>query len=288
MKQENAITPFDPTHILGPHPFPPPQKHFFGWNSDIWSGYVKMTPDPGTYLINQAAGEFIVPSVNSNPPNNRAAVSIWVGIDGGDPLFVDGIPNDNTGQLIQIGVVAGDFFTGSLAYNGFWEIYMSGQPHQGAPIPSSTYPVNPGDKMFAEVFEDTNQAVWVMKLTNVTQGWTFVKDNISYTGVYAQRTAEFIVEAMQTSTDIGVRKVIPLANYGVVEFNNCYVNGENAGFFDLASGYACGKDGLPISIPSLPNKLRNGFYVNYNSVPFNEIPVDSDRERFLCGRIPFL
>ncbi|WP_042419125.1 G1 family glutamic endopeptidase [Streptacidiphilus anmyonensis] len=128
--------------------------------------------------------------------------SFWVGIDG-----------DGSNSVEQTGSEV-DCSGGSPQYYSWYEMYPA-------------YPVNfsntvrPGDHFTGSVtFNGSGK--FTMKLSDTTQGWS---RSVSKTYSPAQRySVEVIAEAPSSSTG-----VLPLTNFGTVNFTNSLANGQPLG-----------------------------------------------------------
>jgi hypothetical protein len=128
--------------------------------------------------------------------------SFWVGIDG-----------DGSNSVEQTGSEV-DCSGGSPQYYSWYEMYPA-------------YPVNfsntvrPGDHFTGSVTYN-GSGKFTMKLSDTTQGWS---RSVSKTYSPAQRySVEVIAEAPSSSTG-----VLPLTNFGTVNFTNSLANGQALG-----------------------------------------------------------
>ncbi len=128
--------------------------------------------------------------------------SFWVGLDG-----------DGTQTVEQTGTEA-DCASGTAAYSGWYEMF---------PADPVTYsnPVQPGDAMSASVTTSGN-GTFTLTLTDQTQGWNQVTTQTSATAQLG--SAEVIAEAPSSTTG-----VLPLSNFGTVNFSAATVNGAPIG-----------------------------------------------------------
>jgi len=159
-----------------------------------------------------------VPSVSAT--SSATYSSVWIG--------VDGFSNSN---LIQTGTEE-DYYNGAPHYNAWWEIL----PAAETAIPTSAYPVAPGDRMSASIDETSavvtvqqrfhrsiQEHVWNISISDSTKGWTFATPQ-AYGG--PGTSAEWIVEAPQ----VGGR-IAPMAHY---TFGSAGGVGTSVGDFDNA------------------------------------------------------
>jgi hypothetical protein len=218
--------------------------------SGNWSGYVATST---TYT--NIGGSWVVPSVQSSPL--FTASSTWIGIDG----------NSNT-DLIQTGTEQ-DYTPGSGAsYDAWWEIL----PAAETKISSSSYPVKPGDEMFAEINQQ-NGSTWYILLEDKTAGWAFSTLQ-TYSGPLT--SAEWIQEA--TSFGSKGKPAVPaiLAKYGSIPFTGAFDNdpdGETSPNLDASEEVAMVPGSVQVSTPSAPVCTANGFTVAYGATqPPNPAP----------------
>ncbi len=165
------------------------------WAASNWSGYA----ETGTFT--GVSGTWTVPAVSASSSSTYS--SAWIGVDG----F-----NDN--NLIQTGTEQ-DYYSGSAHYNAWWEILPAAETE----ISPSTYPVTPGDRMSASIYETSatessghgrhgsSEHVWVIKISDTTKGWSFTTSQ-GYSG--AGSSAEWIMEA----PEVGGR-IATLAHYTI-------------------------------------------------------------------------
>lgn len=164
----------------------------------------------------------------------------WIGIDG-----------FNNSNLIQTGT-AQNYVNGKTQYYAWWEIL----PNPETVIDPSKYPVNAGDKMQANISKQSD-GTWTIQLIDWTQGWTFAKKGVNYTG--PQTSAEWIEEAPEVNLGIAA-----LADYGETAFQSCMVNGGNPQL-TAGDGGVMYQNNQVVSIPSLPGPQQNDFNIAYGS-----------------------
>jgi hypothetical protein len=162
--------------------------------SDNWSGYAATG---GTYT--SVSSSWVQPAVTCSGEDTYS--SFWVGIDG-----------DGTSSVEQTGTEA-DCSGGSPQYSAWYEMY---------PAYPVTYNdnVSPGDSMSASVTTD-GQGNFTLTLTDNTAGWTETTDQSSSTA--QDGSAEVIAEAPYSNG------VLPLSDFGTVDFSNSTVNGSALG-----------------------------------------------------------
>jgi hypothetical protein len=171
------------------------------WAASNWSGYA----ETGTYTgVNST---WTVPAVSAS--TSATYSSAWIGVDG-----------FNNSNLIQTGTEE-DYYNGAAHYNAWWEIL----PAAETAISPSAYPVTPGDRMSASIYETSattggggffhrhnSQHVWVITISDTTRGWKFTT-NQGYNG--AGTSAEWVVEAPEVGG-----KIATLAHYTITPPTN--------------------------------------------------------------------
>jgi hypothetical protein len=171
--------------------------------STNWSGYAV---DGAAGSMTDVSGSWVVPVV-TGPAGKKGKgqySSFWVGIDG-----------DNSNTVEQTGTDS-DWLNGQPVYYAWYEFY----PAPSKNIDSVT--VHPGDTMTASVHW-TSGTSFTVTLTNTTTSETF-----SQTGSVsnAQRSsAEWIAEAPSGGG------ILPLADFGTIDFTSCTANGQAIGNF---------------------------------------------------------
>jgi hypothetical protein len=211
--------------------------------SGNWSGYVAAS---GPYT--NISGSWVVPPVQSNAI--FTASSSWIGIDG----------SSNT-NLIQTGTEQ-DYTPGSGAsYDAWWEIV----PASETELSTTSYPVQPGDTMFAEINQE-NGSKWYILLEDHTAGWSFSTEQ-TYSGPLT--SAEWIQEATAYPTGRGGAFVpATLAKYGSISFTGASDNDPNA---VTSAGLTASEEvkmvqvGVQVSTPSGPGCMFNRFSVAYGA-----------------------
>jgi hypothetical protein len=130
--------------------------------------------------------------------------SFWVGLDG-----------DGSGSVEQTGTEA-DCYAGKATYYGWWEMY---------PQPEVRYTnrVASGDHMTASVTTDGG-GHFTLTISDSTAGWSQVQ-NRSLAGA-TLASAEVIAEAPSSG------RILPLANFGVVNFKSATVDAQAIGSFN--------------------------------------------------------
>ena len=165
--------------------------------STNWSGYA--TYQPAT-TFTDVKGSWVQPSV-SCPSKTAQYASFWVGLDG-----------YNSNSVEQIGTDSDCRGRNRPVYYAWYEMYPA-------------YPVNlsmavhPGDTMSAEVV--TSGSTFTLTITNVTTGATF---STQQTATAALTSAEWVAEAPSSCSRFRC-SVLPLANFGTVNFSGSYTTG---------------------------------------------------------------
>lgn len=163
--------------------------------SENWSGYAATG---GQFTSVSAA--WTQPAVTCTAQDTFS--SFWVGLDG-----------DGTQTVEQTGTEA-DCASGTAAYSGWYEMFPAN------PVNYSN-PVQPGDAMSASVTTSGN-GTFTLTLTDQTQGWNQVTTQTSATAQLG--SAEVIAEAPSSTTG-----VLPLSNFGTVNFTAATANGTPLG-----------------------------------------------------------
>ena len=161
-----------------------------------WSGYAVETnlASPQNGAVTFAGGSWIVPAVSASSSANTYS-STWVGIDG---------YSDNTVE--QIGTEQ-DWAGGRAVYYAWFEMYPK------AAYRILNFPVVPGDTISAQV-QYVQKGIFQLRITNVTRNVSFSINQKS--GSAKRQSAEWIQEAPSSRGG-----VLPLANFGVMNFFNC-------------------------------------------------------------------
>jgi hypothetical protein len=164
--------------------------------SSNWSGYA-------------ATGSFTSVSANWTEPTGHCTSatrysSFWVGLDGFNSNTVE-----QTGSEV-------DCSGGRPVYYSWYEMYPA------FPVNFSNT-VRPGDKFFGSVTFNGGSS-YTLVLQDITQGWKHTV-NKSLSGA-ANSSAEVIAEAPCCTASGGI---LPLANFGTVNFSNGKANGSAIG-----------------------------------------------------------
>ena len=200
--------------------------------SKNWSGYAE-AGTPGTFT--SVSSSWTEPSVTCTAQQTFS--SFWVGLDG-----------DGTQSVEQTGTEA-DCNNGVATYHGWFEMFPN------APVFYNN-PVAPGDAMSASVVANGGGA-FTLTLSDQTRGWTQTTDQTSATAQLG--SAEIIAEAPS-----GTNGVLPLSNFGTVNFTNVAVDTAPLGDANAAGLTMVSAGGVTEATPSA---IANGnaFSVAWNS-----------------------
>ena len=168
--------------------------------SENWAGYAA-TGTAGS--LTSVSSSWAQPTVTCGATDTFS--SFWVGLDG-----------DGTPTVEQTGTEA-DCAGGAASYQGWYEIFPN------APVFFAN-PVQPGDAMSAAVVSD-GDGTFTLTLTDSTQGWTQFTQQAEPDAQLG--SAEVIAEAPSNGM------VLPLADFGTVNFSNATV--DNAPIGDSAN-----------------------------------------------------
>ena len=163
-----------------------------------WAGYAA-AGQPGAFT--SVSASWSQPAVNcGNAAQTFSA--FWVGLDG-----------DGTPTVEQTGTEA-DCANGAATNQGWYEIF---------PNPPVFYnnPVQPADAMTASVTSNGN-GMFTLTLTDTTAGWTQTTQQSEPNAQLG--SAEVIAEAPSNG-----QQVLPLANFGTVNFGNATVDNQALG-----------------------------------------------------------
>lgn len=161
--------------------------------SDNWSGFAATG---GTYT--SVSSSWTQPSATCGSGDTYS--SFWVGLDG-----------DGTQSVEQTGTEA-DCSGGSPSYYGWYEMYPAYPVNYGNPV-------SPGDSMTASV--SAGGSTFTLTLTDNTAGWTKTTTQSSSSAQLG--SAEVIAEAPYSDG------VLPLTDFGTVDFTDSTVNGSPLG-----------------------------------------------------------
>jgi Peptidase A4 family len=173
-------------------------------SSTNWSGYA-VTGSNGKFT--DAKGTWVEPTATCGR-RTTAYSSFWVGIDGYSSNSVEQLGTDS------------DCSRGHPTYYGWWEMY----PNPSVQLSTSAYPVSPGDTLTAEVHYNGN-STYTLSMSS-SRGWTFTT---TQSGSFNNSSAEWIAEA-PSSCNVTC-SVLPLANFGTMNFSNSTANGATIGSY---------------------------------------------------------
>jgi len=166
--------------------------------SSNWSGYAA---HGGTYT--SVSASWVEPTGHCSGSGHQYS-SFWVGLDGYTSTTVE-----QTGTEV-------DCSSGRPQYYSWYEMYPA------FPV-RFTNPVSPGDHFTASV--TSTGGSFTLTLSDTTKRWTRTEHQ-SLAGA-ARSSAEVIAEAPSSSTS-----VLPLANFGTVNFTSAMANGSALGGFN--------------------------------------------------------
>jgi peptidase A4-like protein len=209
---------------------PHPDEAAAAATSQNWAGYVA-AGNPGTFT--SVSTSWTQPTVTCGTADTFS--SFWVGLDGAGTPTVE-----------QTGTEA-DCANGTAAYGGWYEIFPN------APV-FYNQPVQPGDAMTASV--TANGGSFALTLTDATQNWTQTTNQAVPQAELG--SAEVIAEAPSSQA------VLPLANFGTVNFSDATVNGQAIGG---ASPLALTMESANGTAEATPSALtgQNAFTVTWDS-----------------------
>jgi hypothetical protein len=187
--------------------------------STNWSGYAATG---STY--SSVSATWVQPAVTCSGTSSTYS-SFWVGLDG---YSSNSVEQDGTDS---------DCASGTPSYYGWYEMY----PHPSYSFGST---ISPGDTISASVtFSGTNS--YTLTLSDQTKGWSTSTTKKANAG---RTSAEVIIEAPYSGG------VLPLADFGTVNFANSLVNGSAIGndsptSIDMVNSSGANKD----TVSSLSN-----------------------------------
>jgi hypothetical protein len=171
------------------------RHHVTHSSSTNWAGW-----DNTGSTYTSVSASWVQPSVTCTKHETSYA-SFWVGLDG-----------DGSNSVEQTGS-EGDCRSGRPVYYSWYEFYPA------YPVNYSD-PVQPGDHFSASV-TSTGSGNYTLVLSDSTQGWSHTKTGTASSAQNA--SAEVIAEAPSSG------RVLPLANFGTMNFTNATVNGAALG-----------------------------------------------------------
>ena len=199
--------------------------------SQNWSGYAA-AGNAGAFT--SVSASWTQPTVTCGATNTFS--SFWVGLDG-----------DGTPTVEQTGTEA-DCNNGAATYAGWWEMFPN------APVFYNN-PVAPGDAMSASVVANGGGS-FTLTLTDATQNWTQTTNQTSNQALLG--SAEVIAEAPSNGT------VLPLSNFGTVNFTNATADNQPIGNDNAAPLTMVSNAGVTDATPSALTG-GNAFTVTWNN-----------------------
>ncbi len=182
-----------------------PRIHSNGTASSTnWSAYA-VTGSNGAYT--KVAGSWVQPTVTCSR-RQTAYAAFWVGLDG-----------YNSDSVEQLGTDS-DCSRGTPTYYGWYEMY----PNPSYELSPSSYPVSAGDTLTASVTYNGNSTYTLTESSS--RGWKF---STTQSGSFDNSSAEWIAEA--PSECGSTCSVLPLSNFGTMNFSNCTANGNSIGSY---------------------------------------------------------
>jgi hypothetical protein len=177
--------------------------------STNWSGYAAYAS--GT-SFSDVQGSWVQPAV-SCPSRQKQYSSFWVGLDG-----------YNSSSVEQIGTDSDCRGKSRPSYYAWYEMYPA------APV-TLAMAIQPGDNLAARV--SASGSTFTLTLTDTTSGQSFTTTQ-TLNGA-ALSSAEWVAEA-PSSCSIFFCSVLPLANFGSVNFSGSYTtgNGHSGSISDAA------------------------------------------------------
>jgi hypothetical protein len=173
-----------------------PHAHLVHATSTNWAGW-----DNTGSTYTTVSASWVQPTITCGTRETSYS-SFWIGLDG-----------DGSNSVEQTGS-EGDCVRGRPTYYSWYEFYPA-------------YPVNysntvrPGDH-FSSTVTSNGSGSYTLTLTDSTQGWTHTTKGSAPSARNA--SAEVIAEAPSST-----RGVLPLANFGSMNFTNATVNGQALG-----------------------------------------------------------
>ncbi|MDE1821334.1 MAG: hypothetical protein KGJ23_16135 [Euryarchaeota archaeon] len=176
--------------------------------STNWGGYAAETclSNPASNSVSDVKGSWVQPAVTCG--NTASYAAFWVGIDGYSSSTVEQTGTDS------------DCSSGQPTYYAWYEFY----PAYPVNLDKTKYTVSPGDSISAEVLWTAGSSFTVsVSDSNPAHSWTFT--TVGTVNNAARSSAEWIAEAPSSG------HVLPLANFGTVQFTSCTatIGGVNGG-----------------------------------------------------------
>jgi hypothetical protein len=182
-----------PGYGHGGYPMMPHAPQEAATTTKNWAGYAETG---ATGKFTSVSSSWTQPTVTCDTADTFS--SFWVGLDG-----------EGTPTVEQVGTEA-DCANGTAVYGGWYEIFPN------APVFYKD-PVQPGDAMSASVVANGGGS-FTLTLSDATQNWTRTTKQMVPQAELG--SAEIIAEAPSSQA------VLPLANFGTVNFTDVTVNGQ--------------------------------------------------------------
>ena len=228
-----------------------------------WSGYA-ISSSNTAHSYTAAAGTWVVPAAVLPAGFTVGYSASWVGIGG---ICLDRRCSQHDPTLIQLGTAQNVTPSGSH-YSAWYELL----PNLPVTIPLR---IQPGDTMVASL-QVTNLAenaqTWKLTITdqNPRSGGSW-SGTVDYNSSLA--SAEWIEEVPLVLDRSGVRRIPPLANYGMVSFVSSSANSTNPGLTAANAMIMYNPNGQT-SNPSVPDRQTGGFNVCWGSgTTLNDCPA---------------
>ena len=163
--------------------------------SGNWSGYAALGSG-----FSAVSASWTVTGVTC-PASGTTYSSQWIGIDG---YASETVEQDGTGASCH---------AGTPAYNAWYEMYGDEAVDDGyeVPLPSSSYPVSPGDAMTASV--SFSGSKWTLAIADTTRPWNYSIEIAQPAQPPARSSAEWIVERPEVGSSLSA-----LSDFGSASF----------------------------------------------------------------------
>jgi hypothetical protein len=168
--------------------------------STNWSGYAAFKSG---LTFTDVKGSWKQPTA-SCPTSKKSLAAFFVGIDG-----------YNSSTVEQIGTDSDCLGSNQPSYYAWYELY----PNPVVYLSTSSYRVRPGDTLTAEV--SASGSTFTLKLHS-SRGWTY-QTSKSVSGAHKSST-EWVAEAPSRCSP-GACTVLPLTNFGTINFSGSYATG---------------------------------------------------------------
>ena len=220
--------------------------------SNNWSGYWAVGSWSGASFIN-AQASFSVPSVRCAGTSTGYA-DHWSGLGGEGYAAANGTGLESAG-------VAEQCADGTSSYQAWWETYPQPQ--------TDVFSVNPGDAITTDVSyditSDAHHGQYHFALTDVTTGQSFSLWEPCAASSCLNSSAEVISSAPSDANDGQVASILPLADYGMANFEGVSMTdhgNQSGGFISSAwpTFYQVTQSGSPQTgtILATPGPLYGG------------------------------